>query len=389
MKATNRILATYGTTIFETMSQLARDCQSINLGQGFPDGNGPEEVVAAAAHALTDRSNQYPSMMGIPELRQAVADHDRHFYGLDIDWASETLVTSGGTEALTASLLALINPGDEVVLIEPLYDTYLPIIQLAGGVAKFVRVHPPEWRLDEAELRAAFSERTKLILFNTPMNPIAKVFTRAELELIAELVHAHDAYAICDEVYEHLSFDGRPHIPLMTLPGMRDRTVRIGSAGKTFSLTGWKVGYITAGESLIERIARSHQFLTFTTPPNLQFGVAAGLRLPDSYFTGIAADMQARRDLLTAGLRQAGFDVLTSAGTYFMIADIRSVGWQGDDMSFCRHITEKAGVTAIPVSAFYAPDTPAVEPRYARFCFAKSEPTLQQAVERLTRFFRP
>ncbi|MDB5393987.1 MAG: aminotransferase [Rhodospirillales bacterium] len=384
MKPANTALSRYGATIFETMSQLARETNAINLGQGFPEGCEPREIVERAAKALLEESNQYPSMMGLPALRQAVVAHDRDFYGLELDWQSETLVVSGGTEALAASLLALIDPRDEVVLIEPVYDTYLPLIQLAGGVAKIVRLSPPEWRLPLDELAAAFSDRTKLILFNSPMNPTAKVFSRAELEAIAALAIKFDVYAICDEVYEHLVFDGDTHIPLITLPGMRDRTIRIGSAGKTFSLTGWKVGYIVAAPPLIERIVRAHQFLVFTTPPNLQSAVAYGLAKDRAFFTDFTATMQAKRDRLIGGLEASGFTAAPCPGTYFVNVDIDSVGFNGDDAAFCREIIETAGVAAIPISAFYAS---APETRFARFCFAKPDEMLDEASARLKRRF--
>jgi aspartate/methionine/tyrosine aminotransferase len=384
MKPANTVLSHYGETIFATMSALAQRHKAINLGQGFPEGCEPREIVERAAWALLNESNQYPSMMGIPALRQAVAAHDRDFYGLEIDWQSETLIVSGGTEALGASLLALIDPGDEVVVIEPLYDTYLPIIQLAGGIPKIVRLSPPDWKLPLAELAAAFSDKTKLILFNSPMNPTAKVFTPAELDAISALAIKYDAYAICDEVYEHLAFDGATHIPLITLPGMRDRTIRIGSAGKTFSLTGWKVGYIVAAPPLIARIVKAHQFLVFTTPPNLQSAVAFGLSQDRAFFSDFSTTMQAKRDRLIGGLEAAGFSAAPCAGTYFVNVDIGSVGFDGDDAAFCREIIETAGVAAIPISAFYAgkPET-----RFARFCFAKPDEMLDEASARLKRRF--
>jgi aspartate/methionine/tyrosine aminotransferase len=382
MKPANTVLSRYGETIFATMSRLAEEKNAINLGQGFPEGCEPREIVERAATALLEESNQYPSMMGLPVLRQAVAAHDREFYGLDIDWRSETLVVSGGTEALGASLLALIDPGDEVVVIEPVYDTYLPIIELAGGIPKIVRLSPPDWRLPLDALAAAFCDKTKLVLFNSPMNPTAKVFNRAELETIARLATEYDAYAICDEVYEHLVFDGGAHIPLITFPGMRDRTIRIGSAGKTFSLTGWKVGYIVASPILIQRIVKAHQFLVFTTPPNLQSAVAFGLSKERDFFTDFTATMQAKRDRLVAGLEAAGFTAAPCAGTYFV--DIGSVGFDGDDTAFCREIIETAGVAAIPISAFYA-DAP--ETSFARFCFAKPDAMLDEASARLRRRF--
>ena len=277
MKHVNSLLAATGTTIFTVMSALATRHQAINLGQGFPDTEGPADVVQAAADALMDGRNQYPPLSGVPELRQAVAAANRRFYGIEADPDTEVVVTSGATEAITASLMALLDPGDEVVVIEPLYDTYLPTIRLLGAVPRIVRLTPPKWELPRAELSAAFGPRTKAILLNTPMNPTGKVFTHAELAFIADLVTKHDAYAVCDEVYEHLTYDGWRHVPLMSLPGMRERCLRIGSAGKTFSLTGWKVGYVTAPAVLAAVVAKAHQNLTFTTPPNLQRAVAVGL----------------------------------------------------------------------------------------------------------------
>lgn len=353
MKAANSILASYGTTIFEVMSRLAQEHDAINLGQGFPDGNGPPDVVGVAKNYLENGLNQYPSMMGIPALREAVANINKRFYGLAVNGLTEVLVTSGGTEALAASLFALIEPGDEVVLIEPLYDSYLPIVRLAGGVPKLVRLEPPNWKLSEELLTKAFSNKTKLIILNSPMNPCSKVFSKDELSVIAQLLEKFDAYAICDEVYEHLVFDGLEHIPLMTLPGMRKRCVRIGSAGKTFSLTGWKVGYITASPNLLAPISKAHQFLTFTTPPNLQAAVAFGLSKNKSYFSSLAGELQKCRDLLASGLKDVGFEVMPCQGSYFITTDFRPLGFNGNDEEFCRHITIEARVAAVPVSAFY------------------------------------
>ncbi len=386
MKSANSLMSGLGTTVFEVMSALAREHRSVNLGQGFPDDKGPPEVRTAAADYLLNGHNQYPPMMGIPELRQAVAEHAKRFLGLEVDWQSEVLVTSGATEALADCLMGLIEPGDEVVLIEPLYDSYLPIVRRAGGIPKLVRLEPPTWRLPREELAAAFSSRTKLILFNTPMNPCSKVFDHEELDFIARLCLQHDAYAVCDEVYEHIIFDDRRHTSIMTLPGMRARSVRIGSAGKSFSLTGWKVGYVTAAAEVMRTIAKTHQFMTFTTPPNLQWGAATGLRLPDAYFTTLASEMQRKRDFLATALGEIGFAVLPAHGTYFVTTDFRPLGFNGTDEDFCRHITVEAGVTAVPVSAFY--DQPDQAPRHlARFCFCKSEETLNQAVDRLGRHF--
>lgn len=385
MKPANAVLSSYGTTVFEVMNQIAAEHGAINLGQGFPVGMESKDVLEAAATAVVDGWNQYPPMMGLPELRQAVAEHESRFYGLDVDWQSEVMVTSGATEALTDCFLALINPGDEVVLIEPLYDSYLPMIRRAGGVPKLVRVEPPEWALPREALEAAFSEKTKLLLLNNPLNPAAKVFDPDELAFLAGLVERFDAYAVCDEVYEHITFDGRRHTPLISMPGMRNRCVKIGSAGKTFSLTGWKVGYITAAADLLQPIAKAHQFVTFTTPPNLQSAVAYGLGLNDTYFDDLAGAMQDKRDRCADGLIAAGFDVIDCAGTYFISADFRSLGFDGDDIAFCRYVTEKAGVTALPVSAFYQEGDVT---NYVRFCFCKENTVLDEANQRLKSFFR-
>ncbi|MCX7384158.1 MAG: aminotransferase, partial [Alphaproteobacteria bacterium] len=333
---------------------------------------------------LFDGRNQYPPMSGVPELRQAVAAANKRFYGIDIDPDSEVVVTSGATEAITACLMALINPGDEVVLIEPLYDTYLPVVRLLGATAKLVRLNPPKWELPRAELAAAFGPKTKAILLNTPMNPASKVFTPSELAFIAGLLQQHDAYAVCDEVYEHLVFDGLKHIPLMTLPGMRERCLRIGSAGKTFSATGWKVGYISGPKALTSVAIKAHQNLTFTTPPNLQRAAAIGLAKDDAYFESLAGNLQAKRDLLATGLARIGFDVLPAQGTYFVTTDFRPLGFNGDDAAFCRYITEEAKVTAIPVTAFYDGPAPA---HFARFAFCKRDEILIEALARLERLF--
>jgi N-succinyldiaminopimelate aminotransferase len=382
MKPMNNLLSATGTTVFTVMSALAVQHGAINLGQGFPDYEGPEDVVRAAADALLDNRNQYPPLAGVPELRKAVAEANRRFYGLEIDPATEVIVTSGATEALIAALMAVVNPGDEVVVFEPFYDTYLPMIRLLGAVPKLVRLTPPKWELPRADLAAAFGPKTKAVLLNSPMNPAGKVFTAAELAYIAELVQRHDAYAICDEVYEHLTFDGWKHIPLMTLPGMRERCMRISSAGKTFSLTGWKVGYITADKSLAPNIAKAHQNLTFTTAPNLQRAVALGLGKDDAYFASLSSALQAKRDRLAAGLAALGFGVLPTQGSYFITTDFSPLGFSGDDVAFCRHLTEAAKVTAIPVSAFY--DGTDAPKHYARFAFCKNDAVLDEALARLT-----
>jgi aspartate/methionine/tyrosine aminotransferase len=317
-----------------------------------------------------------------------VAAHNRRFYGIAADWQTETLVTSGATEALAGCIFGLVEPGDEVIVFEPLYDSYLPILQRAGAVPKLVRLSPPDWAIPRAALAAAFSSRTKFILLNTPMNPAAKVFTRDELAFIAGLCRDHDALAVCDEVYEHIIFDGRPHVPLMTLPGMRERCIRIGSAGKTFSLTGWKVGYLTGPAHLIAPVAKCHQFVTFTTPPNLQRATAFGLGKDDAYFGDLGALMQRSRDRLRSGLERLGFATLECGGTYFITADFRPVigrlgGFNGDDVELCKKLTIEAGVTAIPVSAFYRNDPPR---HFIRFSFCKKDETLDEAIARLEKY---
>ncbi len=386
MQPANHLLTATGTTIFTIMSALAVQHGAINLGQGFPDTDGPADVIAAAAEALKDGRNQYPPLTGVPELRQAVAAANKRFYGLEIDPNGGVVVTSGATEAITACLMALINPGDEVVLIEPLYDTYLPVVKMLGGVPVLVRLEPPDWALPRAAMAAAFSHKTKLLLLNTPMNPCGKVFTCEELDFIAALLTKHDAYAVCDEVYEHLVFAPARHIPLMTLPGMAARSLRIGSAGKTFSLTGWKVGYVSGPNSLCTLVAKAHQNLTFTTAPNLQRAVALGLAKPDGYFAALGADLRAKRDLLAAGLAKLGFGVLAADGSYFITTDIGPLGFAGDDLAFCQTITAQARVAAIPVSAFY----PAAAPtNYVRFAFCKQDDVLREALARLEAWLAP
>jgi len=386
-KPANPVFSELPTTIFTVMSALAREHGAVNLGQGFPDSNGPEHVRRAAAEAILSGPNQYPPSTGTPELRAAVAAHNRRFYGLEVDPESEVIVTSGATEALADCLLALLRPGDEAILIEPAYDAYAPLVRAAGGIPRFVQLRPPAWQFDEADLRAAFNPRTKLILLNSPMNPTGKVFDAEELRLLAELVIEHDVYAVCDEVYEHLTFGERGHVPLMTLPGMRERCVRIGSAGKTFSLTGWKIGYVTAPRELAAVIAKTHQFVTFTSAPALQHAVAIGLASDTAYFRDLAAEMERNRDLLGAGLARAGFRVLPCDGTYFVNADFGALDAARDDMEFCRNLAVAAKVAAIPVSAFYDARSPDVPRKLARFCFCKETALLEEAVARMVRYF--
>jgi len=382
MKSPNRYLSELLTTIFTIMSQLAVKHDAVNLGQGFPDTEGPAELIEVAAAALKDNRNQYAPLTGLPELRQAVAASNMRFYGLDIDPATEVVVTSGATEALAACLMAVIEPGDEVVLIEPLYDTYLPALKLLGATAKCVRLQPPHWSLPENELRAAFGPKTKAILLNSPMNPAGKVFSEQELHLIADLVREHDVYAICDEVYEHLTFHVK-HVPLMTLPEMRERCMRIGSAGKSFSLTGWKVGYVTAPAALASVIAKAHQVMVFATAPNLQRAVAHGLNMDDAYFQQLSADLEGRRDLLRNGLHDLGFSTLPADGSYFIVADISRHAAGRNDVEFARWLVEHAGVATIPVSAFYDPNGPEAPQNLIRFAFCKQPYVLEEALKRM------
>lgn len=389
MRGGNRVFEGLGTTIFTTISALAVEKGAINLGQGFPDDEGPEDLRKVAARKILEGPNQYPPSMGVPELRQAVADHDNRFYDLNVDWQTEVLVTSGATEALGDCLLALLNPGDEAVLIEPFYDSYLPMVEAAGATAVTVPLHAPDWDLDLEELAAAFSDKTKLIIVNTPMNPTGKVFTREELQGIADLVRKHDAYVILDEVYEHLVYSGAKHETMMALPGMRERCLRIGSAGKTFSLTGWKIGYITAAPALLALVNKAHQFVTFTTPPALQYAVAWGLQQDDAYYAALAADLEKKRDILSAGLADVGFDVVKADGTYFVTTDIRGLGYKGTDDEFCRELICDAGVAAIPCSAFFKPRANGNDiPRsMVRFCFSKQPAVLESAIGKLRTYF--
>jgi N-succinyldiaminopimelate aminotransferase len=381
MISMNRVFADLPVTIFEAMSQLARDNNAINLGQGFPDDPGPEDIRRAAADAVLNGYNQYPSMMGLPELRQAIASHYAHWHKLDLDPMSEVMVTSGGTEALTSAILSVVEPGDEVICFQPVYDSYLPIIRQAGGIPKLLRLEPPHWRLSEEMLRSAFTPKTKAVLFNNPLNPAAVVYPREDLELLARYCQEFDAVAICDEVWEHVTFDGREHIPLITIPGMRDRTIKVGSAGKIFSLTGWKIGFVCAAPHLLRVAAKVHQFLTFTTAPNLQIAVAYGLSKTDDYFIKMRSELEKSRNRLTAGLESLGFPVLKAQGTYFLTVDLSPLGLNETDEAFCRRITTDYKVAAIPVSAFYEKD-PVTS--VVRFCFAKKDSTLDAALERLS-----
>ena len=380
--AVNKIFADLPNTIFDVMSQAARDLNAINLGQGFPEDPGPLDVRQKAAEAVLNGYNQYPSMMGIPELRQAIATHYAHWHGLQLDPMSEVMVTSGATEALTGSILGLVQPGDEVLLFQPMYDSYVPIIRLAGGIPKFLRLEPPHWRLPEEAIRAAITPKTRYVILNNPLNPAAVVYPREDLEMLGRICQEHNLVAICDEVWEHVVFDGREHIPLITIPGMRDRTVKIGSAGKIFGLTGWKIGFVCAAPHILRVLAKAHQFITFTTAPNLQVAVAYGLGKSDDYFIQMRTELARSRDRLSKGLSGLGFPVLQSQGTYFLNVDLAPLGLNENDVQFCKRIVHEHKVAAIPVSAFYEENHVT---SVVRFCFSKSDATLDKALERLNR----
>lgn len=381
----NRRLAEFGTTIFAEMSALALSTGAINLGQGFPDTDGPEEVREAAVRALRDgRGNQYPPGPGVPELRTAIAAHQQRRYGLSWDPDTEVLVTAGATEAIAAALLALVEPGDEVVALEPYYDSYAACVAMAGGrrvpVTLRADVEEGRFRLDLDELRGAVTDRTRLLLINTPHNPTGTVLTRAELAAIAELAVERDLLVVTDEVYEHLVFDDAEHVPLAAFPGMRERTVTVSSSGKTFSFTGWKVGWVTAAPGLVTAVRSAKQYLTYVSAGPFQYAVAEALSLPESYFTDFRADMLAKRNLLAAGLEEAGFRVFRPSGTYFVTTDIRPLG-ESDGTAFCRALPERAGVVAIPNAVFY--DHRAEGAPFVRFAFCKRTAVLEEAVGRL------
>jgi len=374
------VFANLPTTVFEVMSRLAREHNAINLGQGFPDDPGPEDVRQKAADAVINGWNQYPPMMGVPELRTAVADHYARWQGVTLDPDAEVMVTSGATEALTGTILTIVEPGDEVVLFQPLYDSYLPMVKRAGGVPRLVRLEPPHWRITEDALKKVFTKKTKAVLFNNPHNPAGVVYSMDDLKLVARFCEEFDAVAICDEVWEHVVFDGRKHVSMLSVPGMRERTVKIGSAGKIFSLTGWKVGFVCAAPSLMRGLSKAHQFLTFTTPPNLQTAVAYGLGKSEDYFLAMRTTLARSRDRFANGLRKVGFDPLESQGTYFINVDLAALGINERDDDFCQRLVAENKVAAIPVSAFYVQD-PVTS--VVRFCFAKHDATLDGAIERL------
>ncbi len=377
-------LAGFGTTIFAEMSALAVRTSAINLGQGFPDSDGPAEVLDAAIDAIRSGVNQYPPGPGLPVLRQAIAEHQRRFYGLDVDPDTQVLVTAGATEALAGALLGMLDDGDEVVLFEPMYDSYQACIALAGGVLRPVVLRPgPDGRyvFDPDEFRAAVSARTKLVLVNTPHNPTGKVFTRDELDLVAAVAREHDLLVVTDEVYEHLVFSGAEHIPMATLPGMAERTLTISSGGKTFNTTGWKIGWATGPASMVGAARMAKQFLTYVNGAPFQPAIAAGLRLPDVFFSTLAADLEAKRDRLAVGLGAAGFEVFQPEATYFTTVDIRPVRPDGDGVAFCLELPERVGVVAIPNQVFYA--RPEHGRHLVRFACCKRLDVLDAANERL------
>jgi aspartate/methionine/tyrosine aminotransferase len=380
MRPLNPVFADLPTTIFTAMSALAAKHGAINLGQGFPDEDGPLALREIAAKALIEGPNQYPPMLGVEALRIALAAHARDFYALEYDPAREIVVTSGATEALAASIMGLVGPGEQIVLIEPAYDSYRPIAEAIGAQVRTIRLQAPDWKLNEEMLAAAFTEKTKAIVLNSPMNPNGKVFSLDELAMIASFLERFDALAICDEVYEHLTFDGLAHTPLANLPRMRERCVRIGSAGKIFSLTGWKVGWVEGDARLVDAIAKAHQFLAFTTPGALQIAIARGLAHERAFALGLANQLQAKRNFLAGALSEIGFRTLPAHGTYFLIADFAPLGFEGGDLAFCTNLAEQSRVAAIPLSAFYSKAPPQT---LVRFAFCKQREVLEGAVERL------
>ena len=379
----NPVFSGLGTTIFTVMSALAAEHKAVNLGQGFPDEDGPLAIREAAARALREGPNQYPPTRGLLSLRQAIADHASRFYGFGFDPQSEVLITSGATEALTASILGLVGPGDEIVLIEPAYDSYRPIAEAAGAVVKTVVLAPPAWRLTEEALADAVSDKTRAIVINTPLNPIGRVFDREEMDALARVVKTSKAVVIADEVYEHLVFDGRAHISPLSLPGMDGRVVRVGSAGKMFSLTGWKIGWVTGAAELVDVIAKAHQFITFTTSPALQQGIAYALESEMDFTLGLTKTLEANRDLLAGGLRKLGFEVLPCEGTYFLTAGIRGLTNE-PDRAFCERLVREAGVALVPLSPFFAEGGP---DHLVRFAFCKTRGVIEEALARLDRYF--
>src|SRR4051794_27161211 len=367
-------------TIFTTMSALAVRTGAVNLGQGFPDTDGPASVLAAADRAMREGANQYAPGPGVPALRQAVARHQQRHYGLELDPDSQVLVTTGCTEGIAAALLGLVDPGDEVVVLEPYYDSYVAMIQMAGGVRRPVTLRGPDFRLDPDELRAAVGPRTRLILLNTPHNPTGTVLTRAELQAVADVAIEHDLVVVTDEVYEHLTFDDHQHVPLATLPGMFERTLTLSSAGKSYSFTGWKVGWATGPAALVGAMLAAKQWLTFTSGSPLQPAVAYALDDEPDFPARLAADLRGRRDLLCAGLARVGLEVRVPEGTYFATSDVRALGWE-DGMAFCLALPERAGVVAIPSQVFH--DDAEAGRHLVRWAFCKQPEVIAEGLRRL------
>ncbi len=369
----------FGTTVFTEMTLLAQRHDAVNLGQGFPDFDGPDFLKEAAIRAIRDGHNQYCRMTGLPELNRAVAAHQQRFYGLVYDPDREITVMNGATEALFATFQALLEPGDEVIVFEPFYDSYRACVAMAGGTERLVTLAAPDFHCDPEELERAVGAKTRAVLVNTPHNPTGKVFSRQELEHVAELCRRHDLLCVSDEVYEHLVYEGE-HVPLATLPGMRERTLTISSTGKTFSMTGWKIGYACAPEALTAAVRTAHQFITFCNSAPLQPAMAEALGAPDDFFARLLADYRERRDRLCRGLEDVGFEVLTPAGTYFVLADIRPLGYD-HDVEFCRMLPERVGVGAIPPTAFYVHKE--AGRHLVRFAFCKTLEVIDEAVRRL------
>lgn len=378
-------VAGLGTTIFSEINDLAAQHQAVNLGQGRPDFDGPRLIIDAAVASMQDgRANQYPPGTGIPPLRQAIAAHVHDFYGIEVNSESGVVVTSGAAEGVYSSIMALVNPGDEVILIEPFFDTYLPAIEWAGGVPVYVPLRPPAWTFDPAELRAAFTEKTRVIILNTPHNPTGRVLTRDELSLIAELCREHDVMVISDEVYEHLTFDLAKHIPIATLPGMFERTLTVSSAAKSFSVTGWKIGWVTGPDPLVTGVWRVHQNVTYALNHPGQYGVVAALGLDADYYIELQDMYTRKRNLLLDGLRAAGLTAETPQGSFFVMADFSRV-FEGDDVDFTRFLIREMGVACIPPSSFFSDAHKHITRSHARFAFCKEDAVLEQAVERLAK----
>jgi N-succinyldiaminopimelate aminotransferase len=382
-RTSNRRLEEFRVTVFAEMSALAERTGALNLGQGYPDTDGPPEIIEAAVRAMRAGYNQYPPATGFAQLRKAIAEHQRRFYGLDVDPDTEVLVTTGATEAIAATVLALCEPGDEVVMLEPYYDSYAANIAMAGAERVMVTLRPPDFRLDADALRKAVSPRTRLILLNSPHNPTGRVLSLAELSAVASVACEHDLLVVTDEVHEHLTYDPTaPHIPIAALPGMRERTISISSAAKTFSFTGWKVGWLTAPAALVAAVRTAKQYLTFVSGTPFQIAVAEALALPDSYFAGLRTQLRLKRDLLCEGLARAGLEVFCPQGTYFITTDIRPLG-MSDGIEFCSTLPYRCGVVALPDAVFYHDARAGGGQPLVRFAFCKRDEVLREAIRRL------